>query len=105
MFDVWILDGYLADDIAGVDGDQTNPDCQDDSCDHPEVCEGGWDAESSEGDCFDDEADCEFFPAELVELLLAFDEGFMAGEVGFFVFVGGIVVWLWARGFDVLVLV
>jgi hypothetical protein len=35
MFDVWILDGYLADDIAGVDGDQTNPDRQDDSCDHP----------------------------------------------------------------------
>jgi hypothetical protein len=38
-----------------------------------------------------------------VELLLAFDEGFMAGEVDFFVFVGGVVVWLWVRGFDVLV--
>lgn len=44
VLDMRVLDSYLADDIAGVDGDQANPDCQDDSCDHPEVCEGGWDA-------------------------------------------------------------
>lgn len=35
VLDMRVLDSDLTDDIAGVDGDQTNPNCQDDSCDHP----------------------------------------------------------------------
>ena len=103
VFDLWILDGDLADDVAGVDGYQTDSDGQDDSCDHPEVCKCGRDAKSSQSDCLDDEADCEFLPSELVELLFAFHEGFMACQVDLFVLVGGVVLSLWARCFDLLV--
>jgi hypothetical protein len=103
MFDVRIFDCYLADDVAGVDSNQANADRQDHACDHAEIGKSRGDAQRSKGNRFDNEADRELLPAELVELLLALNESFMPGDVDFFVGVLRIVVWLRMKGLNVLV--
>lgn len=61
----------LTDDVAGVDGDQTETDARYGTSDHAERGKGRWDTERTEGDSLDDQDDRETLPTQLLEVVTA----------------------------------
>lgn len=66
--DLGELDLDLADDVAGVNGDETETDAGDDTSNHTEGGEAAGETQTAEGDGLDDEDDCEALPSETVEM-------------------------------------
>lgn len=61
----------LADDVGGVDGDETETDTEDDTGDHAQFRESRRDRQGTKSDGLDDEHDCQAFPAQPVEFCVA----------------------------------
>ncbi len=64
------LDLDLADNVAGVDGDDAHTDAHDDAGDHSERSKCRGNGERTESNGLDDEADGELLPTETVELVV-----------------------------------
>ena len=62
----------LSNDVGRVDGDETESNAEDDTSDHSEFRECVGNTERAEGNSLDDQADGKAFPAQAVELLMAF---------------------------------
>ena len=79
VLDVRVLQSDLADDVAGIDGDQAEADRHDDAGDHAQGSESTGDAEGAQGYGFHDQADGQSLPSQLVVFHLALGDGGAAG--------------------------
>lgn len=61
----------LADDVTGINGNETDPDTQDDTRNHTQRRKRRGQTEAAEGNSLDDEDDGETLPAQAVEVVLA----------------------------------
>lgn len=75
VFHMWKLELDLTNDVAGVDGEETNTNRQKHTSNHAHCCKGARNTQRSQGNGFDDQANGQLLPSEPLELLFAFLEG------------------------------
>ncbi|KAL8885949.1 MAG: hypothetical protein Q9192_006563 [Flavoplaca navasiana] len=75
VLDMWVLQLDLADKVAGPNGDESDANSHQHTGDHAEGRKGTGETERAQGNGFDDEADCQSLPAQLVVLEFTHGDG------------------------------